>query len=178
MQPNLVLVGSILRVYKKRWYFHTPHRPEKLKFQIILYPERNILIWSAWTRSSVSAKRNYVNVFWAKRKMRPYLVLVGSILRLCKKIWYFHTQHVIEKLKYQFILSPTRLSKSKLPSETSSVHTLVRHQGRAFWKISASGNDPLPLSPLSVRNLLISSRTPPFDLIGLRYLSQSSHVKT
>ena len=178
MQPNLVLVGSILSVYIKRWYFHTPHGLEKLKFPIILNPERNILIWSAWAPSSVSAKRNYVNGFWAKKKMQPNLVLVGSIHRVYKKRWYFHTPHGIEKFKYRIILYPERLSKFKLPWETSSVHILVRRQGRAFWKISASGNDPLPLSPLSIRNLLITSRTPPLDLIGLRYLSQSSHVKT
>ena len=138
----------------------------------------NILIWSAWAPSSVSAKRNYVNGFWAKKKMQPNLVLVGSIHRVYKKRWYFHTPHGIEKFKYRIILYPERLSKFKLPWETSSVHILVRRQSRAFWKISASGNDPLPLSPLSIRNLLITSRTPPFNLIGLRYLSQSSHVKT
>ena len=95
MQPNLVLVGSILSVYIKRWYFHTPQGLEKLKFPIILNPERNILIWSAWAPSSVSAKRNYVNGFWGKKKMQSNLVLVGPIHRVYKKRWYFHTPHRI-----------------------------------------------------------------------------------
>ena len=110
MQPNLVLVGSILSVYIKRWYFHTPHGLEKLKFPIILNPERNILIWSAWAPSSVSAKRNYVNGFWAKKKMQPNLVLVGPIHRVYKKRWYFHTPHGIENLSIEssFTLSAYR----------------------------------------------------------------------
>ena len=138
----------------------------------------NILIWSAWARSSVSAKRNYVNGFWAKKKMQPNLVLVGPIHRVYKKRWYFHTPHGIEKFKYRIILYPERLSKFKLPWETSSVHILVRRQGRAFWKISTSRKWILALSPLRVRSLLFTSSTPPFDLIGWWYVSQSSRVNT
>ena len=173
MQPNLVLVGSILSVYIKRWYFHTPQGLEKLKFPIILNPERNILIWSAWAPSSVSAKRNYVNGFWAKKKKDAIQFGSRGPNPPC-----LQKEMIFPYTAQDRILYPERLSKFTLPWETSSVHILVRRQGRAFWKISASGNDPLPLSPLSIRNLLITSRTPPFDLIGLRYLSQSSHVKT
>ena len=82
MQPNLVLVGSILSVYIKRWYFHTPHGLEKLKFSVILNRERNILVWSAWAASSLSAKRNYVNGFWAKKKR-------------CNPIWFSWAQSTV-----------------------------------------------------------------------------------
>ena len=50
----------------------------------------------------------------------------------------------------------------------------AEHPGRSLL----AGNDSLALSRLRVRNLLLTSRTPPFDLIGWWYVSQSSHVDT
>ena len=114
MKPNLVLVGSILRVFQKR-YYRPPHGLDKLEFPIIPYPARSKL-------------STYQNLNFVEEHHQ-------SIISCC--------------------------DKAELP-------------GRSLL----AENDPLPLAPLNVRNLLMSSRTPPFDLIGLRYLSQSSHVKT
>ena len=50
----------------------------------------------------------------------------------------------------------------------------AEHPGRSLL----AGNDSLALSRLRVRILLLTSRTPPFDLIGWWYVSQSSHVDT
>ena len=90
---------------------------------------------------------------------------------------------VRQKLEFRTILYPARskLSTYQNLNFLEKLHQFIISCGD---KAELSGrsllaeNDPLPLSPLSVRNLLITSRTPPFDLIGLRYLSQNSHVKT
>ena len=109
------------------------------------------------------------------------LVRVGSILRVRKGK--FCEWILSKKLKFPTILCPARskLSTYRNSNFLEELHQFIISCGdkaELFGRSLLAENDPLPLSPLSVRNLPITSRTPPFDLIGLRYLSQSSHVKT